>query len=172
MMNYEVKINGTRRTVKFAPRNEESARPSLTASLMVDGRAVEADAVRISADTFSILIEGRSFEVTVEENPDGLLLRTGGRQFQVEIIDPRSWRRGRGAGVELEGRQQLIAPMPGKIVRVLVAAGDHVDAGQGLLVIEAMKMQNEVRSPKSGTVEKLTVEGRTVSAGEVLAVVV
>ena len=100
-----------------------------------------------------------------------MLLRTKGLEFQVEVFDPRSWRRGRGAGIELEGRQQLIAPMPGKIVRVLVAAGQEVKAGQGLLVIEAMKMQNEIRSPKSGTVEKLAREGQTVNAGEVLAIV-
>jgi biotin carboxyl carrier protein len=89
----------------------------------------------------------------------------------VEIIDPRAWRRGRGGGIELEGRQQLIAPMPGKIVRVLVAKGQQVEAGQGLLVIEAMKMQNELRSPKSGAVEKVAREGQTVNAGEILAVV-
>ena len=137
----------------------------------VDGRRVEADAVRISRDAYSILIDGRSLEVTAEETSNGLLLRTKGLEFQVEVFDPRSWRRGRGAGIELEGRQQLIAPMPGKIVRVLVAAGQEVKAGQGLLVIEAMKMQNEIRSPKSGTVEKLAREGQTVNAGEVLAIV-
>jgi biotin carboxyl carrier protein len=65
-----------------------------------------------------------------------------------------------------------MAPMPGKIVRVLVAAGQKVESGQGLLVIEAMKMQNEIRSPKSGTVERLAQQGQTVNAGEVLAVVV
>ena len=132
---------------------------------------MEADAVRISRGAYSVLLGGRSLEVTAEETSAGLLMRANGREFQVEIIDPRSWRRGRGAGIELEGRQQLVAPMPGKIVRVLVAAGQQVSAGQGLLVIEAMKMQNEIRSPKSGTVEKLAREGQTVNAGEVLAVV-
>jgi len=120
---------------------------------------------------YSILIGGKSLEVTAEETSKGLLLRANGREFQVEIFDPRSWRRGRGAGIELEGRQRLIAPMPGKIVRVLARAGQHVNAGQGLLVIEAMKMQNEIRSPKSGTVEKLAREGQTVNAGEILAIV-
>jgi biotin carboxyl carrier protein len=137
----------------------------------VDGRRVEAEAVRISHGAYSILLNGRSLEITVEETSGGLLARANGREFQVEVTDPRSWRRARGAGIELEGRQQLVAPMPGKIVRVLVAAGQQVAAGQGLLVIEAMKMQNEIRSPKSGTVEKLAREGQTVNAGEVLAVV-
>ncbi len=166
-MKYEVAINGARRSVEFTPPMNAASRVTFT----VDGRLVEADAIRISRGAYSILLGGRSLEVTAEETSNGLLLRANGREFQVEIFDPRSWRRGRGAGIELEGRQQLIAPMPGKIVRVLVAAGQQVSAGQGLLVIEAMKMQNEIRSPKSGTVEKLAREGQTVNAGEILAIV-
>jgi biotin carboxyl carrier protein len=98
-------------------------------------------------------------------------LWANGLDFQVEIFDPRSWRRRGAAGIELQGPQQLVAPMHGKIVRVLVATGQHVNAGQGLLVIEAMKMQNEIRSPKSGIVETLAREDQTVNPGEVLAVV-
>ncbi len=166
-MNYEIVINGARRNVEFTPQTNGASRVAFT----VDGRLVDADAIRISRGAYSILLGGRSLEVTAEENSDGLLIRANGREFQVEIFDPRSWRRRRGAGIELEGRQQLVAPMPGKIVRVLVAAGEQVSAGQGLLVIEAMKMQNEIRSPKSGAVEKVAREGQTVNAGEVLAIV-
>jgi acetyl/propionyl-CoA carboxylase alpha subunit len=166
-MKYEIVINGARRSVEFTrQRNGASG-----VTFSIDGRLVEADAVRVSRGSYSILLGGRSLEVTIEETPTGLLLRTDGREFQVEVFDPRSWRRTRGTGIELEGRQQLIAPMPGKIVRVLVAAGQQVSAGQGLLVIEAMKMQNEIRSPKSGTVERLAREGQTVNAGEILAIV-
>jgi len=166
-MKYEVVIDDARRSVEYSPPANRTPRAAFT----VDGRLVEAEASRISRGAYLILLGGRSLEVTVEETADGLLLRANGREFQAEVIDPRSWRRGRGAGIELEGRQQLVAPMPGKIVRVLVAAGQQVSAGEGLLVIEAMKMQNEVRSPKSGTVERLAREGQTVNAGEVLAVV-
>jgi biotin carboxyl carrier protein len=166
-MKYEIEINGARRNVEFTPQTDGASR----ATLKVDGRLVEADAVRLSQSAYSILLGGRSLEVTAEETPSGLLIRTNDREFQVEIFDPRSWRRRRGAGIELEGRQQLVAPMPGKIVRVLVAAGEQVSSGQGLLVIEAMKMQNEIRSPKSGQVEKVAREGQTVNAGEVLAIV-
>jgi biotin carboxyl carrier protein len=166
-MKYEIAINGARRSVEFTPPMNGSSRVTFT----VDGRLVEADAIRISSGAYSILLGGRSLEVAAEETSSGLLMRVNGREFQMEIFDPRSWRRGRSAGIELEGRQQLIAPMPGKIVRVLVAVGQQVNAGQGLLVIEAMKMQNEIRSPKSGTVEKLAREGQTVNAGEVLAIV-
>jgi biotin carboxyl carrier protein len=166
-MKYQIVINGARRNVDFTPQKGEASRAAFT----VEGHAVEADAVRISQGLYSILMGGRSLEVTVEENAGGLLLRTGGREFQVEVVDPRAWQGARGGGIELEGRQQLVAPMPGKIVRVLVAQGQKVESGQGLLVIEAMKMQNEVRSPKSGTVERIAKEGQTVNAGEILAVV-
>ena len=90
-------------------------------------------------------------------------------ESQARIGDPRQWRRYRGVMAEAQGRQRLTAPMPGKVVRLLVAAGDAVEAGQGIVVVEAMKMQNEVRSPKSGTVEALLVtEGEAVDAGETL----
>jgi len=113
---------------------------------------------------------GKHFD-RLAQSGDGWLVRTPGREFQVEILDPRSWRRAHGGSIELEGRQQVVAPMPGKIIRVLAVAGQKVEAGQGLLVIEAMKMQNEIRSPKSGTVDRLAQEGQTVNAGEILAVV-
>jgi biotin carboxyl carrier protein len=166
-MKYDIDINGARRSVEIAPPLREG--PRMTA--VIDGRSVVADVARISPGVYSILLVGRSLEVTVEETTDGLLLHAAGREFQVEIGDPRAWRRGRGGSIELAGRQQVGAPMPGKIVRVLVAPGQQVEAGQGLLVIEAMKMQNEIRSPKSGTVEVLVREGQTVNAGEILAVV-
>jgi biotin carboxyl carrier protein len=166
-MKYEIVINGTSRSVEFTPPANGSSRMKLT----IDGRKVGACAVPVSPGAYSILLDARSLEVTVEENPDGFLVRVNGRQFHAHVVDPRSWRRAHGAGVELEGRQQLVAPMPGKIVRVLATVGQQVSAGEGLLVIEAMKMQNEIRSPKSGTVEQLAREGQTVNAGEVLAVV-
>lgn len=95
-----------------------------------------------------------------------------GREYQVAILDLREWKKNRGRAAEAQGRQQVVAPMPGKIIRILVKTGDEVPAGQGLLVVEAMKMQNEIRAPKSGIVERLSViEGQTVNAGQVVAVV-
>ena len=161
-MKYEILINGATRRVEFD-------KSRMTA--VIDGRKIVADAAMVSAGVYSILLGGRSFEVTIETRAKDVLVRTAGREFQVEILDPRSWRQGRGGKVELEGRQQLTAPMPGKIVRVLAVPGQTVEAGQGLLVIEAMKMQNEIRSPKSGTVERIAREGQTVNAGEILAIV-
>jgi biotin carboxyl carrier protein len=135
----------------------------------IDGQVIEADAVEVSPGTYSLLIDGCAFEVRIEPTATGPRVLVEGREYAMTILDPRQWRRQGGSALEAEGRQKVISPMPGKIVGVLVKAGDRVEAGQGLLVVEAMKMQNEVRSPKSGTVDGLLVsEGQTVTAGETL----
>jgi biotin carboxyl carrier protein len=141
--------------------------------ITLDSQPVDVDVVEIAPNTLSILLEGQSFEVRVTQSPDGVLkLQTDLQEFSAEVADPRAWRGRRHGALEVEGRQQVVAPMPGKVVRVLVQAGDKVEAGQGLLVVEAMKMQNEIRSPKSGTVERLHVkEGQPVNAGDALCVV-
>jgi biotin carboxyl carrier protein len=163
-MKFEVLINNTRRIVDLE-RDANRWRISL------DGNLVDADAVEIAPNTYSILLNGKSHEIRVTPTPAGALtLQTGPHEFTAEVIDPRAWRGRRQGAIEAEGRQQILAPMPGKIVRVLVQTGEAVHAGQGLLVVEAMKMQNEIRSPKSGTVERLLVkEGQPVNAGEILA---
>ena len=136
---------------------------------IVDGQPVEADAVEVAPHTYSILLGGKSHELRVSPLPDGSLkILSTQTEFLAQVIDPREWR-GRHGAAEVEGRQQIVAPMPGKIVRILVKAGDTVELGQGLIVIEAMKMQNEIRSPKSGAVEKIIAkEGDAVNAGDVL----
>src|SRR5437667_185485 len=103
--------------------------------------------------------------------PGGALkLQCGGAESPAEVFHPRAWRGRRHGTLESEGRRQISAPMPGKVVRVLVQTGDRVEAGQGLMVVEAMKMQNEIKSPKSGVVERILVaEGQAVNSGEVLA---
>lgn len=163
-MKFEVILNGVGRVVELE-REAERWRIS------VDGESVDADAVEIAPDIFSILLNGNSHEVRVTPTSRGTLtLQTAHQEFTAEVIDQRAWRGRRHGALEAEGRQQILAPMPGKIVRVLVQVGDKVEAGQGLLVVEAMKMQNEIRSPKSGTVERvLAKEGQPVNAGEVLA---
>jgi biotin carboxyl carrier protein len=163
-MKFEVVINNARRIIELE-RDAERWRISL------DGEPTQADALEISPGVFSILLNGKSHQVRVTPTPAGALtLQTGRHEFTAEVTDPRAWRGRRHGALEAEGRQQIVAPMPGKIIRVLVQAGERVEAGQGLLVVEAMKMQNEIRSPKSGTVERLLVkEGQPVNAGEALA---
>jgi len=167
-MKLEVNLAGARRRVELAKLGDEASPIAAT----IDGRQVHAEATKISPGVYLILLDGRSLEVRVQALADSLLLYTGGREYHVEIVDQRSWRRSRGGKIDLAGRQQVRAPMAGKIVRVMIAEGQRVEAGQGLLVVEAMKMQNEIRSPKSGTVERLAAsEGGTVNTGEVLAVI-
>jgi biotin carboxyl carrier protein len=165
-MKFEVRID-SRACIVELTRNADRWQISL------DGKAFDADAIEIAPNIFSILLNGKSHEIRITPTPAGrLTLQTAHHEFTAEVIDPRAWRGRRQGALEAEGRQQILAPMPGKIVRVLVQLGEKVEAGQGLLVVEAMKMQNEIRSPKNGTVERLLVkEGQPVNAGEVLCVV-
>jgi biotin carboxyl carrier protein len=118
---------------------------------------------------YSIIMDGRSYDAHVEETPAGLVVSIDGFRFEIEVRDPRRWSRKSGAGAG-EGVQTIISPMPGKVVRVLVGPGDAVEAGAGLVVVEAMKMQNEMKAARAGRILTVTArEGATVSAGEVLA---
>jgi biotin carboxyl carrier protein len=164
-MKLEIEIGGRKRSV-------EVEREGGRVRCRIDGRALEADAVEVAPGAYSILLGGESFEVRVTPAHDGLRVDSAGHEFAARVRDPRAWRGQRGSSVEVEGRQQVFAPMPGKVVRLLVQAGDKIEAGKGVLVVEAMKMQNEIRAPKSGIVEKLLVkEGQAVNAGEALAVI-
>lgn len=163
-MKFEVRIGAKIRSVVLEP-NADHWRVTL------DGQPLDADAIEIAPNTFSILLRGQSHEIRVTPSPSGMLtLQTGIEEFTAEVLDPRAWSGRRHRAIEVEGRQPVVALMPGKVVRLLVKAGDTVEAGQGLLVVEAMKMQNEIRSPKSGVVERLLAqEGQPVNAGETLA---
>jgi biotin carboxyl carrier protein len=163
-MKYDVRIGDRTRTVELRCNSDRW-------EISLDGKAIDADAIQIAPNIFSVLLNGESFEVRIAPASDGrLTLQTRHHEFTAELVDPRAWRGRRHGAVEAEGRQQIVAPMPGKVVRLLVKVGEKVEAGQGLLVVEAMKMQNEVRSPKTGMVERLLAkEGQPVNAGEVLA---
>ncbi len=158
--------------IRGKTRELEIARAGDRLLCRLDGRQMEADAIEVTPGIYSIILEGRAFDVRVESAEGGLRIHAGTEEFPAEVIDPRQWQGRRSHVIEAEGRQQVAAPMPGKIVRVLVTQGETVEAGQGLVVVEAMKMQNEIKSPKTGTVERLLViEGKAVNAGEVVAVV-
>ena len=162
---YEVLIDG-------AAHKLELARDGNRWSCRLDGRELEADAVITRHDILSIVIQGTHYEVKRERTPSDLHFWVKNSRFQVEVRDPRSLRGRKAAAGAGEGPQKLTAPMPGKIVRILLAAGAEVEAGQGVLVVEAMKMQNELKSPKKGVVKQvLAREGAAVNAGEVLAIV-
>ena len=163
-MKFEIRIAGKNRTVELTHTADRR-------QISLDGQPTNADAVEISPNIFSVLLNGQSHEIRVTLQTDGTLtLQSADHEFAAEVIDPRAWKGRRHGHVEAKGRQQILAPMPGKVVRLLVKTGDKVQAGQGILVVEAMKMQNEVRSPKTGTVGRLQAEeGQPVNAGQVLA---
>lgn len=137
-----------------------------------DGQSIHIDAVIPRRDVLSLLIEGRSYEVKREQSTSDLHVWVGNSRMAVELRDPRSFRSRQKSASEETGPRKILAPMPGRIVRLLVAEKDDVQAGQGIVVVEAMKMQNEIKSPKKGVVKKiLTTPGAAVNPGDVLAVV-
>ena len=142
----------------------------------VGSRTVEIDSEQLSGvkqvepGVYSVLLEGASYEIRIIETAHGLSAEVGGRRFAVEVRDPRDTGRGSNTSIS-SGRQNVAAPMPGKVIRVLVKVGDSVDVGQGLVVVEAMKMQNEMKASRPGRVIEVRVgAGETVGAGDTLVV--
>ncbi|MCU1336793.1 MAG: acetyl-CoA carboxylase biotin carboxyl carrier protein subunit [Bryobacterales bacterium] len=130
-----------------------------------DGVVIERE---FSLQGTSVLLNGRSYRVN---RGAGKEVWVNGRLLSMEVFDPRDLRTGKGASAN-HGRQEIAASMPGKVIRVLVTAGDTVEEGQGLVVVEAMKMQNEMKSPKTGRVAEVRARlDATVGAGEILVIV-
>jgi biotin carboxyl carrier protein len=138
----------------------------------VDGHARHVD-VASTGKSWSLLIGARSYEIAFVEQPGGaMMVHVNGQPVGVSL--GRAGRTGRTpSGTALQaGPQRVVAPMPGRIIKVLVKTGDPVTARQGLVVVEAMKMENELRSPRAGTVAEVRVtEGMSVEANTVLVVV-
>jgi len=140
-------------------------------SCRLDGRDVRVDAVLARPDVLSLRIGNLAFEVKCERVGAEAHVWVGSQRFAAQVRDPRSLR-GRVRPGDDQGPKKLTAPMPGKVVRILVEPGNEVEAGAGILVVEAMKMQNEVKSPKKGILQKILVSpGTAVNAGDVLAIV-
>jgi glutaconyl-CoA/methylmalonyl-CoA decarboxylase subunit gamma len=138
------------------------------------GTTIEVDWSEVTSRTYSILVDGRSYDVRLEKghgagaNGATYTAHVAGRTYQLELRDPRQVRKSGGAGAH-DGPLDVFAPMPGRIVKILVPAGSEVSAGGSLLVIEAMKMQNEIRAPRAGRVEAVRVkEGEGVESGALL----
>jgi biotin carboxyl carrier protein len=163
-MTYDISIDGKNYRLDL---NREDSRWSCR----LNGNEVEVDAVPARPDVLSLRIGNKAYEVKCERVAGEMHLWVGSERFAAEVRDPRSLR-GRVRAVDDHGPKKLTAPMPGKIVRLLVSQGDEVEAGAGVLVVEAMKMQNEIKSPKKGTIQKILVSGgAAVNAGDVLAIV-
>jgi biotin carboxyl carrier protein len=167
-VQYEVEIGGRLRHVVVTRAGDGFA-------VSVDGRTRQVNAARIDAHTLSLVVDGVwSKEVSVVADPAGgqLAVHVGTTLVPVTLNGRRRWgRKDEGAG-KGSGPQRLVAPMPGKVVRVLVKAGDAVAARQAVVVVEAMKMENELRATREGTVAEIHVaEGISVDAGTLLVVI-
>jgi biotin carboxyl carrier protein len=141
----------------------------------VGGRRYELEARETEAGAYLFMLKGRVYECRVEASVargDATHVEIGGREFVVRLFDPRRLRAASVGSAQSQGRVVVAASMPGKVVRVLVEEGATVEVGAGLVVVEAMKMQNELKSPKAGIIVELRArEGATVNAGDVLLVV-
>jgi biotin carboxyl carrier protein len=144
--------------------------------ILVNDNPVEIDTDDLTAVTqvqpgvYSVLLDGKQFRVAVMATREGMRLEARGRHFTVEVVDPRNISR-RSRTMVGSGRQNVNALMPGKVIRVLVREGDVVESGSGLVVVEAMKMQNEMKASRAGRVVEVRVgDGDTVIAGEALVV--
>ncbi len=174
-MNLEVQLREDSRTSEHHlsiqnPSNGQGGREK--PRFAIDGKLCQADWTEISPGTYSILIDGQSYEVRVAPAPDSRpgqadtwVVTIAEYDFYVQVRDPRT-RRFAGQAIAHNGPLDVLAPMPGKVVRVLVSRDQEVSQDQGLVVIEAMKMQNELRAPRAGHVTEVHVrEGIGIEAG-------
>jgi biotin carboxyl carrier protein len=140
--------------------------------VVVDGAEQIVDAQKSERAVFSLLVNGRSHEANVTEKPGGFDILIEGDFYNVAVIDERRRSLVRQGEMQVEGTQVITAQMPGKVVAILAVPGQRVEPGQGILVLEAMKMENEIKSPIEGEVKEIAVEvGTTVESGQKLAVV-
>ena len=171
-MTFEVEVNGRTRSVSIE-RADGPDRFRVT----VDGRTTLVDAQRTGLFGLSLLFPDDTYggvrvALAPGSAPGELLAYLGGRTAPVVVNGRRTGRAAADTGTGAHGEQKVVAPMPGRVVRVLVAAGDTVEARQPVVVVEAMKMENELRSPKAGQVKDVTVAaGASVEAGRVLVVI-
>lgn len=149
------------------PSNSQSSSSAAALEYQMDGNSEKVDWAEVSPGIYSLIVNGRSYEarVTKTGRNGSFEVKVGDRSFQVELRDSRT-RHQRGDSVAHLGPQEIRAPMPGRIIKVLAQEHAAVQSGQGLLVIEAMKMQNEIRAPRAGRVGKIHVrEGEGVESG-------
>jgi len=161
-VKYEIVIDGKAAALSIAGERFEYQREGGTAIKR------EYSAAPASDGAWSILIDGRSYAVATLGAGE---VSVNGRVFHVDVFDPRELR-GQRSAADNSGPQAVTAPMPGRVIRVLVEIGQEVAAGEGLIVVEAMKMQTEMKAPRAGRVAAVkTASGATVSAGDVLLVI-
>ncbi len=142
-------------------------------SARVDDRSIDLRVSQPESGVFVIHVDGQVWETAVSENgPNTFGIRLKGQEMSVRLFDPKRLRGSVAEGDASAGKAEIRTAMPGKVVRLLKKFGETVTKGEGMIVVEAMKMQNEMRAPKDGTIGQIkVVEGDTVAAGDVLVVI-
>jgi len=138
--------------------------------IIIDGKEITVDGRKLTAHMYSLLVGNQSFTVDVTSKEDNYTVTSAGKSFQLRVSDERrAARPGEGNSAGREGGKEIRSFMPGKVVEVLVTVGDEVSKDQGMLIIEAMKMENEVRAAAAGKVKEIRVSpGQAVESGELL----
>jgi biotin carboxyl carrier protein len=174
-VTFEIEVNGRTRAVSVE-RLKHDGGVGVAFRVIVDGTPHLVDAVRVDGGALSFIqldgeAAGQSHRVAITDGASGELTLTLANAFVRATVNGRRSRRG-GEVAGAAGEQRIVAPMPGKVLRVLVQPGQDVAARQPLVVVEAMKMENELSSPRAGRVKEVAaVEGQSVEAGRVLIVV-
>jgi biotin carboxyl carrier protein len=171
-MKFQARLHRGPKTLEQEVELVANATANGVRRLRIGNQSVEALCEEITRGVYSVLMDGRPYEAYISTRPGDspgpagpFNIVVGLRRYLVELRDPRRWRRA-GFSPEAEGPQEIVAPMPGRIVKILVTEGEEVKRNQGLLVIEAMKMQNELRAPRAGRVERVYLaEGGGVETG-------
>jgi biotin carboxyl carrier protein len=170
-MTFEIELDGRDRMVSVAPAGP--GRFTVT----IDGRSQAVLATRVGEFGLSLIVDdgvgtSRELQVAPGAAPGELLVGLGGRTVGVTVNGRRTGHGRADAGGHSHGAQSVVAPMPGRVVRVLVGPGDEVSARQPVVVVEAMKMENELTATRTGTVKEVSVSpGASVEAGKVLVVI-
>jgi biotin carboxyl carrier protein len=162
-MKLEIEIAGRIRTIDYSPGE---------ATIQIDGESIAIEATLLRPGVLSLIVDGRAHRIVLENDTGAPAILIHGQRIPYQISDPRSLKARRARSAGTDGPKTIKASMPGRVVRILAQRGETVEAHQGVIVIEAMKMQNELKSPKAGKVSELRVTpGDTVAAGDVLAVI-
>ncbi len=166
-MRYVATLEGAEHEIEVEELSADSF------AIRFGGHRFEADLRKVGPASFSVIVDNRSFDFDVVRDGEEIVVASRSGSRRLSIVDSaRRSSRGAGKRREVSGRVEIKATMPGRVVNVLVAPGDEVKVGQGIVVVEAMKMENELKSPKAGkVVEVKVVAGQTVEKGELMIVI-
>ena len=167
-MKLQAEINGENHEIEISREGEKIF-------AAIAGRKYELEASEPEPNVFLLKNEGRIYEVFVSPQQtanEPLQVKVKNQSFEINLIDPKRLRGAGGESGSADGAAEIKTAMPGKVVRVLVERGSEIQKGDGVIIVEAMKMQNEIKSPKDGIVKEIRFsEGATVNAGEILVVI-